>query len=54
MKNHIIKILFLLARNRLNREGKSGIKCRITYLKQRKELSTGQFVNPKNWDSIFL
>ena len=51
MKNHIIKILFLLTKNRLNREGKSAIKCRITYNYKRKEFSTGLFINPDHWNS---
>jgi integrase len=51
MKNHIIRVLFLLTRSRLNKESKSVIKCRITYNQKRKEFSTGQFVSPKNWNS---
>jgi integrase len=51
MKNHIIKILFLLTKNRLNREGKSVLKCKITYNLTRKEFSTGLFINPTNWIS---
>ena len=47
MKNHIIRILFLVVKNRLNKEGKSTIKCRITFSHKRKEYSTGQFINPQ-------
>jgi len=31
--------------------GKCPIRCRITFLKSRKEFSTGIFINPDNWDS---
>ena len=37
--------------SKLNQSGKSVIKCRITFIKKRKEFSTGIFINPKNWDS---
>lgn len=47
--NTYIKVLFLLAGNRVNKRNKVAIKCRITYLNQRKEFSTGIFINPKNW-----
>ena len=47
MKNNI-KVLFTLARYRTNR---STIKRSVTYNKQRKEFSTGQFINPVNWHS---
>jgi len=46
-----IKILFLLARSRLNQLGKCSIRCRITCNYDRKEFSTGLFINPKLWDS---
>lgn len=36
--------------SRLNRIGKCVIRCRITYLKQRKEFSTGLFIYPKFWN----
>jgi len=31
--------------------GKCPIRCRITFLKTRKEFSTGIFINPNYWDS---
>lgn len=51
MKSITMKILFLIARNRINKSNKCAIKCRITYAKQRKEFSTGLFVSPDNWNS---
>ena len=46
-----MKVLFLLAKNRPNKMGKCILKCRITYCKQRREFSTGLFINPINWNS---
>lgn len=46
-----IKILFLLARSRLNQQEQCSIRCRITFDYDRKEFSTGLFINPKYWDS---
>ncbi len=48
MNNTIIKVLFVPVKNRTNNLGKAAIKCRITYLKQRKEFSTRLFINPSN------
>ncbi len=36
---------------KINKRGTCPIKCRITYLKVRKQFSTGIFINPKNWNS---
>jgi len=49
MKKLIIR--YIVALNRINQEGKTAIGCRITYAKQRKQFSTGLFINPKNWNS---
>ena len=35
----------------INKIGKCVIRCRITYNKQRKEFSTGLFINPDHWNS---
>lgn len=51
MNNYKVSILFLLQKVRLNKQGKCPIRCRITYLKQRKEFSTGLFINPDKWNS---
>lgn len=51
MNNNKLSILFLLQKVKLNRQGKCPIKCRITFHQDRKEFSTGLFVNPKQWDS---
>jgi len=49
MKNKIY-ITMISASSRLNKIGKCVIRCRITYSKQRKEFSTGLFINPKYWN----
>jgi integrase len=46
-----LNILYLLYKSKSNKAGKCPIRCRITINKNRKEFSTGLFVNPKNWDS---
>jgi Arm DNA-binding domain/Phage integrase SAM-like domain len=46
-----MKVLFTIARYRTNNKEKSTIKCRITFNKERKEFTTGQAVNPVNWNS---
>ena len=51
MKTRTMKILFLIAKNRPNKMSNCILKCRITYYKQRIEFSTGQFINPNNWNS---
>ena len=46
-----IKILFVLDKIKANRLGLAPLRCRITYLGERKPFATGLFVNPKHWDS---
>jgi hypothetical protein len=50
MNTSAINVLFVLARNRMNRANKCALRCRITFLKKRKEFSTGLFINPAYWD----
>lgn len=51
MKNDIQKTLFVLDKIRTNQQGVCPIRCRITYLKKRKQFSTGLFINQANWNS---
>ena len=51
MNQETMSILFYLNKSKINKKGLCSIKCRITYLKKRKEFSTGIFINPKMWDS---
>jgi len=46
-----LNIRFIVVFNRVNPKGKTVIGCRITYIKIRKQFSTGLFINPSNWNS---
>ena len=46
-----LNILYIINTHKINSKGFCAITCRLTYLKVRKQFSTGQFVNPKNWNS---
>ena len=46
-----INILFIINKQKVNSKGLCALMCRLTYNKTRKNFSTGQFVNPKNWDN---
>ncbi|WP_430614458.1 tyrosine-type recombinase/integrase [Flavobacterium sp. JP2137] len=45
----MLNILFLLQKNRTNKSGKCPVRCRLTYHKNRKEFSSGLFINPEYW-----
>ena len=51
MNDFKISILFVLQKVKTNKKGLCPLKCRLTYLKKRKEFSTGIFINPEHWDS---
>jgi integrase/recombinase XerD len=51
MNNYKLVVLFFLKRNRINKMVTCPLRCRITFLKSRKEFSTGIFINPDYWDS---
>ena len=44
-------ILYLVSKTKLNKKGKCPLKCRITFNKVRYHFATGQFINPKHWNS---
>ena len=46
-----LNIRILLYKSKINKGGKCPLRCRMTFNKQRKEFSTGLFVNPKYWNS---
>ena len=46
-----IKILFVLDKIKANRLGLAPLRCRITYLGERKPFATGLFINPNYWDN---
>jgi integrase len=52
MNNHKIRVLFVIAHNRIKKNNKAPIYCRVTYNKCRKQFATGVFVKPEHWDNI--
>jgi len=51
MNTSKMNVLFYLYKNKPNKRGECSLRCRITYNKQRKQFSTGLFINPSFWDS---
>lgn len=51
MKNHILKILFVISATRINKKGLVPLFCRITHNSERRAFATGLFINPDHWDS---
>ena len=51
MNSNKINILFVISTSRLRKDKRASLMCRLTYNKNRKTFSTGQFINPENWDS---
>jgi site-specific recombinase XerD len=42
----------VIAHNRIKKNNKAPIYCRVTYNKSRKQFATGIFIEPKNWNNI--
>ena len=51
MKVYKLNIRYIIAKNRTRKDSRAPIMCRITFLKKRKLIATGQFINPNNWYS---
>ncbi|MGJ5642898.1 tyrosine-type recombinase/integrase [Formosa sp. S-31] len=51
MKQQSLSVLFYLNKAKTNQQGRCSIYCRITYLKQRKQFSTGNYVFPTDWNA---
>ena len=51
MNDSKITTTFVIALNRTRKDLKAPLFCRITYLKQRKQFSSGLFINPNNWNN---
>ena len=51
MKSYKLSIRYIIAKNKLRKDGKSPIFARLTYLKQRKQFATGLFIDHKHWKS---
>ncbi|MEJ5102214.1 site-specific integrase [Chryseobacterium sp. MYb328] len=46
-----LNILFLIANNRMRKDGASPLFCRLTYNSERKQFATGLFINPSHWQN---
>ncbi len=51
MKIHKLNIRYVIAKNKIRRDGKAPLYCRLTYLEARKQFATGFFINPKQWNT---
>ncbi len=51
MQEEKLFIRFILRKSRINKNGQAPIYCRITYQKERKDFSTGEFVVDNDWNS---
>lgn len=51
MNNNKITILFLIHKIKVNQQGKSPLRCRLTYKGKRKIFSTGLFIKPEHWQN---
>ncbi|PCJ98934.1 MAG: hypothetical protein COA50_01480 [Flavobacteriaceae bacterium] len=51
MNQKNLSILFILKKEKTNQKGICPIYCRMTYLKRRKQFSTGEFINPLEWNA---
>lgn len=50
METYKLRILFVIALNRIKKNNQAPIYCRITYNKKRKQFSTGIYVDSSSWD----
>lgn len=50
MKINTLSILYYIQKSKINKQGRCPIQARMTYLKKRKEFSTGLFTEPDNWN----
>jgi integrase len=51
MHDEKITILFVISPTKINQKGLCPLNCRITFNKERKQFSTGLFVNPLHWQN---
>lgn len=51
MKINKLNIRFVIAKNKIRKDGKAPLFCRLTFLEQRKQFATGFFIIPKQWNS---
>ena len=50
-KMNKLNIMFIVISNRVNKQNKTPLGCRITYLQRRKQFSTGLQVQKEHWNS---
>ncbi|MFV5690714.1 Arm DNA-binding domain-containing protein [Flavobacterium sp. LT1R49] len=51
MHKEKITILFVISANKTNQKGLCPLNCSITLNKERKQFTTGLFVNPNYWEN---
>lgn len=51
MNQNNLSVLFFLKKEKTNKQGICPIYCRITYLKMRKQFSTGESIDPSDWNA---
>jgi len=51
MNSHKMRVLFVIALNRIKKNNKAPIYCRVTYNKKRKQFATGVFISPDYWNN---
>lgn len=51
MRADKLNIRYIIAKNRVRKDSRAPLMCRITFLKKRKLIATGQFINPSLWNS---
>lgn len=52
MKIHKLNIRYVIAKNKIRKDGKAPLYCRLTYLEERKQFATGFFVHPIQWNTV--
>jgi len=52
MRINTLSILYYIQKSKVNKQGRCPIQARLTYLKRRKEFSTGLFTEPDNWNRL--
>ena len=51
MNQNNLSVLFFLKKEKTNKQEICPIYCRITYLKRRKQFSTGESIDPSDWNA---
>jgi hypothetical protein len=51
MNQNKLSIRFVINKAKMNRRGVCPISCRLTFKNNRKAFSTGEFINPLEWNA---